>query len=403
MPKTKAIPDSLAEDRQRTQTAPKLPRTQEVVNGPMVSTPAPATAGDGDNMTVINSDGTTTTYTASGKLLDGEQQRPSEATKAVTDSDRVTAKGSVNVRSKKTERMKRKLEKKKAKSAGHQPTHLLDLPNEILFNIFIQMRPSEVLGTLHICRAFHDLVQHNEALLSRHIVSARYPVLAKCFRLPVSLDDIDPKLHVVLQYETRIQMLGIHRRYQHIPQPDPFTACTCLTCVLRWQALFTIIDFNYWQENLASGKPIPVIPRDQIPEWNKTLKERTARIVLRALKSPLIHARILEMHLVNTCAAIKRQTENRGNRRRHFTMTQADEDSGTDSFLEQEGPSTADMPFQRDGYDLLEVYLPTRTWLKNETRWAYMPADIHDRDLAWAATRWNPVFAAEPIPKDSDV
>ncbi|CCF34572.1 hypothetical protein CH063_06538, partial [Colletotrichum higginsianum] len=126
-------------------------------------------------MTVINSDGTTTTYTASGKLLDGEQQRPSEATKAVTDSDRVTAKGSVNVRSKKTERMKRKLEKKKAKSAGHQPTHLLDLPNEILFNIFIQMRPSEVLGTLHICRAFHDLVQHNEALLSRHIVSARYP------------------------------------------------------------------------------------------------------------------------------------------------------------------------------------------------------------------------------------
>ncbi|KAJ0164273.1 hypothetical protein CTA2_1381 [Colletotrichum tanaceti] len=406
MPKTKAISTPLQKDRQSPQATPKTPKSQKLVNGLKVSSPGPSTAGDGDSMTVINSDGTTTTYTASGKLLDGEHHRPSEVinvTNAVTDNDRVTAKRALNARSKKAERMKRKLEKKNANSARHQTTHLLDLPNELLFNVLLQMRPSDVLSTLQTCKTLRDLVQHNEALLSRRLLSARYAVLAKCFRLPVSLDDIDPKLHVVLQYETRIQMLGIHRRYQHIPQPDPFAACTCLTCVLRWQALFTIIDFNYWQENLASGQAIPVIPRDKIPEWNTTLQERTARIVLKALKSPLVHARILEMHLKNTCAAIKRQTENKGNQRRHFAMSKADEDSGTDSFLEREGPSTADMPFQRDGYDLLEVYLPTRTWLKNETRWAYMPADIHDRDLAWAATRWNPVFAAEPIPKDSEI
>ncbi|EFQ36034.1 F-box domain-containing protein [Colletotrichum graminicola] len=343
-------------------------------------------------MTVINSDGTTSYYTNTGELITDEPPRPSEAIKAaVTDSDRVTSQGSLNVRSKKAERMKRKLQKKTAKTPRRQPTHLLHLPNEILVAILMHMLPSDIHKVGQTCHTLRHLVKHNEALLSRHIVSTRYPVLGRCFRLPVSLNEIDPKLHAVLQYDTRIEMLGIHRRYRHIPQPDPFKACTCLTCVLRWQALFTIVDFNHWQPDLAAGNPIPVIPRGEEPEWNEKLKEKTACTVLRALDSPLVYACLLEMHLRNTCASIKRQTDNKGNQRRHFIMLKEEAESGTDHFLEREGPTTADMPFQRDGYDLLEAYLPGRTWLKNEKRWAYMPADIHDRDLAWAATRWSPV------------
>ncbi|GJC80486.1 hypothetical protein ColLi_03324 [Colletotrichum liriopes] len=367
---------------------------------PSQQPPQTTSAGDDTIMTVINSDGTTSYYTGAGELLNGEPPRPSEATKAVADSDRVTAKGSLNVRSKKTERMKRKLQKKTAKSSCRQPTHFLHLPNEILVSIMMYMLPSDIYKAGQTCHALRELVQHNEALLSRHMISTRYSVLGRCFRLPVSLGDIDPKLHAVLQYDTRIEMLGIHRRYRHIPQPDPFKACTCLTCVLRWQALFTIVDFNHWQSDLATGNPIRVIPRGEEPEWNEKLKEKTARIVLKALESPLTYACLLETHLKNTCASIRRQTENKGNRRRHFDMSKADADSGTDHFLERDGPATADMPFQRDGYDLLEAYLPGRTWLKNEKKWAYMPADIHDRDLAWAATRWSPVFAVKPIPKD---
>ncbi|KAK2038475.1 F-box domain-containing protein [Colletotrichum somersetense] len=352
-------------------------------------------------MTIINSDGTTSYYTDTGELITGEPLRPGEVSKAV--ADRVTSPGSLNLRSKKAERMKRKLQKKTAKTSNHQPTHLLHLPNEILVSIMMHMLPSDILKASHTCQTLRELVKYNETLLSRHIVSTRYPVLGRCFRLPVSLGDINHKFHPVLQYETRIEMLGIHRRYRHIPQPDPFRACTCLTCVLRWQALFTIVDFNHWQRDLAAGNPIPVIPRGEEPEWNEKLKEKTACIVLRALESPIIYACLLETHLRNTCASIKRQTDNKGNRRRHFAMLKEEAESDADHFLEREGPTTADMPFQRDGYDLLEAYLPGRTWLKNEKRWAYMPADIHDRDLAWAVTRWSPVFAVKPIPKEDKI
>ncbi|GKT48278.1 uncharacterized protein ColSpa_08459 [Colletotrichum spaethianum] len=312
-----------ASSKETTGQAQKL-APSKVSTTPRVSPSQPPetkSVGEDAIMTVINSDGTTSYYTSTGELITGEPPRPSQATRAVTDSDRVTAKGSLNVRSKKTERMKRKLQKKTAKSSCRQPTHFLHLPNEILVSIMMHMLPSDIYKIGQACHTLRELVKHSEALLSRYIISTRYSVLERCFRLPE-------------------------------------------------------------------------------PEWNEMLKEKTDRIVRRALDSPLTYVCLLEQHLKNTCASIKRQTENKGNQRRHFGMSKADAESGTDHFLERDGPATADMPFQRDGYDLLEAYLPGRTWLKNEKRWAYMPADIHDRDLAWAATRWSPVFAVKPIPKE---
>ncbi|KXH46426.1 F-box domain-containing protein [Colletotrichum salicis] len=345
---------------------------------------------DNSVFTVINSDGTASYYTSTGEFIDGEISRPTEATKEVTDSDRVTAKGALNLRSKKTERMKRKLEKKTAKSSALRTTQLLDLPNETLVDIISHMLPNEVLKTAQTCKTLRKLILHNEKLLSCKIISQRYRVLSKCFRLPVTLDKIDPELHPVLQNDARIDMLGIHRRYVHIPQPEPYVLCTCLTCVLRWQACCVIVDFNKWRPNLDSGVPITIMRRGQDDAWNIVWKDRITDIVLQAIRSPLAYAHLLEVHLNNTCAAIKRQRANKGNRRRHFEMSEADAESLTDNFLEGNGPPTIDLPYSRDNYYMLEAYIPARTWLKDEEKWVYIPADFHDRDLDWVAKRWGP-------------
>lgn len=375
-----AAPSTPTTDKASTRMAPNNLASQSI---------APSTH-DETMMTVINSDGTVSYYTSAGVLVStSDAPRPSEATKAVIDSDRVTAAGSLKIRSKRTERMKRKLQKKTAKSSSRPPTHILDLPNEILAGIVSHMLPSDIFKTAQTCQALHQLVQHNETLLSRHIISERFSLLEKCFRLPVTLDQIEPKLHDVLQNSRRMDMLGIHRKYQHIPQPNPFESCTCLTCVMRWNALCIIVDFNNWQSNLTGGEPIPIIPRGQKPEWNEKLLEKTYAIVLRALRSPLAYAHLLELHLKNTCAAIKRQSENKSNQRPHFKMSKAEAELNSDQFLDKSGPATVDMPFHRDNYYFLEAYLPNRTWLKDDKKWVYMPADLHDRDLDWVAKRWG--------------
>ncbi|KAL0935947.1 F-box domain-containing protein [Colletotrichum truncatum] len=327
------------------------------------------------------------TIAADGSQIDDVPR--AEATEAVTDSDRVAATGNLKIRSKRTERLKRKMLKKTTKKAGSQ-THLFHLPNEVLNNIMSFLLPSDLFRLSRSCRELHHFIQHNEAFLSREIIAARYPILEKCFRLPVPLDEVNPEVHSRLQHPRRVEALAIHRRYQHIPVADYHHICTCLTCVIRWNALCNVVDFSYWQTNLDKGDPIPMMPRgEKTPEWNQHLIAQTNEIVSRALGSPLLHACILESHLKNTTAAIKRQSENKGNKRRRFQMTQTDINSQTDEFLGREGPVTTDLPFHRDNYYMLEAMLPSRTWLKDEQRWVYIPAEMHERDLEWVATRWQ--------------
>ena len=64
-------------------------------------------------------------------------------------------------------------------------------------------------------------------------------------------------------------------------------------------------------------------------------------------------------------------------------MTEEDEKAETDLFLERSGPPSTELPFHRDQYYLLETYMPNRGWNSEEQRWMYMPADQHDRDVAW--------------------
>ncbi|KAF9873730.1 F-box domain-containing protein [Colletotrichum karsti] len=331
----------------------------------------------------------TGTDTASIITTEGSQSfdlSRTEATEAVTDSDLVAATGNLKIRSKRTERLKRKLLKKSSKKSNTASVHLLDLPNEVLIDVVLYLLPSDIFRLSRTCHEIHQLVKHNESFLAKEIIAARYPILEKCFRLPIPLKEVDPAIHSRLQAPHRQNVLLIHSKYQHIPAANCFHICTCLTCVIRWNSLCNAVDFSYWQTHLEKGDPIPMMPRrNTTPEWNQLLVAKTNDIVSRALTSPLLHACILEGHLKNTILAIKRQSQNKGNQRRHFRMTQDDANSQTDEFLSRDGPVTIDLPFHRDNYYMLEAFMPSRTRLKEENRWAYMPADGHDRDLAWVA------------------
>ncbi|KAF6803986.1 F-box domain-containing protein [Colletotrichum sojae] len=311
---------------------------------------------------------------------------PVQATEAVTDSDLVTAMGKLKIRSKKTERMKRKMAKKTAKTGTS--THLLDMPNEVLIKIITNLLPSDILRLLRTCSDMQFLVEHNRTVIGKEIIAMRYPILEKCFMLPVPLNQVDKGLHERLQDPKRLEALVIHRKYQHIPIVDPKAICTCLTCVVRWNSICIAVDFSHWQESLEEGIPILLVQRGLDPGWNVALNQRTRNIVSKALVSPLHYAHILEVHLRDTAAAIKRHSSNKGNKRRHFRMTQTDVQSQTDEFLGREGPSTTDLPFHRDNYYMLEVFMPGRTWLKEEKKWAYVPANLHKKDLGYIRSKW---------------
>ncbi|KAI0397532.1 hypothetical protein F5Y17DRAFT_346939 [Xylariaceae sp. FL0594] len=297
----------------------------------------------------------------------------------------------LTLNSKRTARARKKQTKKVAKSLGSSNGFLDILSYELVFEILVLLRPSDLFNLQRTSKTFYALIAAEEARIARTVSAWRYQCLEKCFRLPVLLADIDPAIHGALQIPERQDMFVIHKKYQHIEPPNPAEVCTCLTCMLRWSALSLIVDFAYWQDHLDKGEPIPIIPRGKSPEWNQNLLASHARIVRKAMSSPLWHARLLEMHLRSTTRSIRRHAANRGNKRQRFHMTQADVDSGTDAFLLQRGPSTLDFPYHRDNYYLLETFIPNRSWSQDLSRWLYLPADQHDRDiefvLVWAERR----------------
>lgn len=321
-------------------------------------------------------------------------------TKPLGSADRVADDGSLTVYSKRSERQRKKQQLKKSKPCGEHRS-LLDLPFDILIDVLAFVRPSDVFRLSRTCRPLnHFLLVEHAALVSRSIIQLRYSCLEKCLRLPVLISDVDDlHLSALLQAPERQKKLDIHRRpyYQHVKPPDPSLVCTCLTCVLRWNVLCLAVDFAHWQDHLDAGDPLPVIPRGRQPEWNSKLLESNAAVVERAVNpsaggpaSPLWYAAILEAHLDSTVRSIRRHSANKGNKRPRFRMTPADAASGADAFLQRSGPPSADFPFHRDNYYMLEAYLPNRCWLKEEGRWGYMPAEQHERDLEQIKRWWTP-------------
>lgn len=296
------------------------------------------------------------------------------------------------LKSKRTERMqRRKVVRDKKKDAI---VNLTKLPTELLLESLTYISPRDVFNFGLANRRFHALVAANSRVVGDAIIARRYSLLAQCFPTPKLLAAIEPSIQELLTDPSRQTQLSIHKRpYQHIQPPDAHQLCTCLTCILTWNNLGLVLDFAHWQSNLDDGLPIPIMPRGQTSEWNRDLVARNARIARRAVDDSLWHARILEMHLDSTVRSIQRHTKNKGNKRTHVNMTEEDAATGTDAFLSKHGPPSLEFPYQRDEYYMLEAYLPNRWWKKTETRWVYIIAGQHERDLDLVqrfATRYDP-------------
>lgn len=295
------------------------------------------------------------------------------------------------LRSKRLERLQKKRHQKEAASKQHAT--IFDLPSEIILDILTLLRPSGIFNLSRVCHGLQDFILKDASRIAGSVIADRYPILTKCFPLPVLLENVDKEAHsALLDEERQVKHLHIHKKpYQHIQTPDPHTICTCLTCMLAWNNLCLLVDFAHWQHNLEQGEPIPIAPRGKNPKWNQKLITSHAFIVQKALYNPLWYARILEQHLKSTVSSIRRHGNNAGNKRRRFRMTIEDAMAGNDKFLSRSGPPSMDFPFHRDSYYMLEAYLPNRGWNSEGGGWVYMPATQHERDVefvkAWAKRR----------------
>lgn len=287
---------------------------------------------------------------------------------------------SLTLHNKRTERKERKKLTRDRKRAAI--VNLIKLPTELLLECLKYLEPSDVFRTSFVNRRLHSLVNANAKIIGDAIIRDRYAILVQCLPTPMLLSQVEPALRPLLTDPVRQQQLGIHKRpYQHIQAPDAQQLCTCLTCILTWNNLCLVLDFAHWQDNLDTGKPVPMIARGQAPEWNVELIARNARIARTAVEHSLWHARILELHLQSTVRSIRRLGKIKGNKRIHVAMTAEDAASRTDSFLYKHGPLSLEFPFHRDEYYLLEAYLPMRWWRKAQACWIYTVQGSHERDL----------------------
>lgn len=255
----------------------------------------------------------------------------------------------LQLHSKRLDRRKKKLDNKiKKKLSG--PSHsLLDLPYDVFMHILSYVPPSSVIDLSRVSRGIHEFIAENQNVIGSSIVARRYPVSKRCFPVPVLLENVDPSFHHALKNTAREQLRFILKQpYTHIMSPNPEEVCTCMTCILGWNALSLAYDFNQWQDNLDKGVPIPMPERGRRPKWNQQLLSFNGKIVSKATRSYLWYARILEAHLESTVRSIIRQSNNKGNKRKRFRLTPEDIASGTDNFLSRSGPPTLDLPFHRD-------------------------------------------------------
>ncbi|KAK5653438.1 hypothetical protein OQA88_8923 [Cercophora sp. LCS_1] len=288
----------------------------------------------------------------------------------------------LTVRSKRTERRRKKLDKKAQQKSNFNPRGLYDLPYEIWMAILTVCLPRDIFTLRLVSKPLRQLILDNEEHIAKNVMALRYSTLAQCLQRPVLARDLDTTAHDALQSPLREQMLLFKKKpFHHIQMPDTAVVCTCLTCLARWQSLCVAVDFAHWQKNLDIGEPIPMIPRGQDPKWNQKLTTKHTEVVLKSLSSPLWHARILAAHLDSTVRSVRRHGENKGNKRRRFRMTEEDVRAGTDAFLERSGPPTVSIPAHRDEYYMLEAFLPGRSWIKDHNEWWYLPPAGHDTDI----------------------
>ena len=304
------------------------------------------------------------------------------------------------LRSKKTERLQRKQQKKSDRKVHSEIKCFLDLPGELLIEVLGHFRPSDIFSLLRLNHFSRDFVLSNEASIAISIKQRRYWVLNQCFPLPIPLSAVEPFAHSALLSSKWQDRLKIHRNpYQHIKHINPREVCTCMSCVLAWNNLNIILDLAHWQTNLSTRQPLPIIPRGRTPEWNQSLLSKHAFIVQLAISSPLTHARILQIHLATTTSTIlrfskwRKKGENPNIQKpRLYHLLDSDAALETDEFLERSGPPSYQPIYMRDNYYSVEAFVPNRKWGKEEGRWFYYSKwpRPHLNDLGWVVSRFQP-------------
>ncbi|KAK0642907.1 hypothetical protein B0T16DRAFT_332559 [Cercophora newfieldiana] len=314
--------------------------------------------------------------------------RDPPVTVIVEDEPLIDLTQALTLNSKRTERLRRKHQKKMPPKLT-DARQFQDLPYEIIMEILCILRPRDLFALCGVNRGFRDLILGEEARICDNIIAYRYPILARCLQRPVLMESMDQVVRQALQSPLRPETQTMYSKpFQHVQPPDNTLVCTCMTCVLRWNSLCLALDFANWQDHLDAGKPLPIIPRGTQPQWNKDLLARNATMVVESLKSPLRYIRILEMHLLAIIRSVRRHGQNKGNQRRRFQMTEEEGRMEIDAFLSRNGPPTVDFPFQRDNYYMLEAYLPNRSWIAERDEWVYLPANQHDKDVE-IAMKWE--------------
>ncbi|SMQ55096.1 unnamed protein product [Zymoseptoria tritici ST99CH_3D7] len=304
------------------------------------------------------------------------------------------------LRSKKTERLqKRNLKKLQRTKFPSSIKSFLELPPELLEEVFSHLLPSDLLSLLQINKSLNSYILANESAIVRNLTSIRYPVLSKCLPLPVPLAEVpDPAKRALLSeaWQSRLQ---IHfKPYQHIPRFDSESLCSCITCFLAWNNLNLVLDLAHFQRHFATRTPLPIIPRGTNPEWNQDLTAKHAAIVNRAIVSPLTYARLLQLHLSTITTTLLRPvyiSSKKGSRPPStplYDITTEDVKAENDAFLERKGPSSLEFPYVRDMYHYIHAWVPNRGWSKQKEKWMYPGEEtgkLHRQDIAWVVERFG--------------
>lgn len=331
-----------------------------------------------------------------------------KSTKKIVDDDEplVDTTEALLLKSKKTERLQKRQQKKLKKTTVQSDTKsFLELPHELLHEVLSYLLPSDIIQLQRLNKATAAFIEDNENVIARDIIRRRYWVLARSLPLPVPLEQVSLPAQASLQSQKWQDRLQIHKKpYQHVRPTDPKKFCSCMTCVIAWNTLCVVLDLAHFQRNFNNREPLPIIPRGTDPKWNSDLICANAEIVERAVYSPIIYARILQMHLATTIGTINRQYRvgkktSAPNPKKLYHLVSSDVERETDEFLERSGPPTLDFPFHRDRYHYLEAYVPNRGWSKLQGRWMYQfasPRKVHENDLEWTMKYFKP----DPMPSE---
>lgn len=317
------------------------------------------------------------------------RRRHKKLTREEAETPLIDDTAALTLHSKKTERRQKRLTRKAHQGSGE--SSLLDLPTELLIEVFSYLQVSDVFRISRACRTLQSIVLDNESVIVKQIILRRYWILWRCFPCPIRFDAVPSDYHSGLLSEKRQDLLNIHRKsyHQHVEMVDPTKVCTCMTCVFAWNNLCLLVDLHHWQKNLDSREPIPMIPRGTMPEWNTELLTKNADIVRRAMEKPftLYYAAILEKHLSTITRTILRSSRSRKTgtvaKPRLYNMTDWDVNASSDAFLARKGPPSYDFPFHRDVYYSLEAYLPNRKFDNGTWHYYALPPVQHEKDLEW--------------------